>query len=76
MALALYECSSTSRLSVSNSDAFGGPYVGILTTRKTDIVGKQWVTAGLLNKVVPPHGDWCLPKDPSRPMLLTILSFV
>ena len=55
MALALYECSSTSRLSVSNSGAFGGPYGGLLTTHKTDIVGKQWVTTGLLKKVVPPE---------------------
>ncbi len=50
MTLALCAYSNTSRLSVSNSDAVGGPYGGLLTTRKTDILGKQWVTTGLLKE--------------------------
>ena len=40
---------------------------GLLTTRKTDIVGKQWVTTGLLKKVVPPEGQWFLQRDPRHP---------
>ena len=45
---------------------------GLLTTRKTDIVGKQWVTTGLLKTMVPPEGQWFLQWDPRPPSYHTI----